>query len=114
MRVRTLILAALSALFVLGAVAPAFAHNDWRRHEYRERQYHALREDAWRQHAWREHAWRQRAWREHAWRERAWREWAWRERQPHFAPPMVVVPPRAYGYYVPPPVYYPNPGYRRW
>jgi hypothetical protein len=53
MKTRSLVLAALGAVFVLGAAAPAFAdRDDWRRHESREHE--------WREHEWREHQhWRQ-------------------------------------------------------
>lgn len=81
MRTRTLILAALGAVFVAGAVSPARAdYDDWRRRE------------------WREHQWRERAWREHQWREQAWRE---RHQPYYYAPPPVVVAPvypRRYGW----------------
>ena len=55
MRVRNLILIALGATFMLGAAAPAFAYDDWRRHEW-----HEWRERRWREHEWREHEWRDR------------------------------------------------------
>ena len=81
MRIRSIIMAALGAGFMVAAAAPAFAdRDDWRRHE------------------WREHAWREREWREHEWREHHWRA---------YEPPVVVAPPPAY--YAPPPVYY-SPG----
>lgn len=53
MKTRSLVLAALGTVFVLGAAAPAFAdRDDWRRHESREHE--------WREHEWREHQhWRQ-------------------------------------------------------
>jgi hypothetical protein len=48
MKTRSLILAALGAIFVIGAVSPALAdHDDWRRREWREHE--------WREHEWREH-----------------------------------------------------------
>ena len=48
MKTRSLILAALGAMFVIGAVSPAMAdRDDWRRREWRERE--------WREHVWREH-----------------------------------------------------------
>jgi len=48
MRTRSLILAALGAMFVIGAVSPAMAdRDDWRRREWREHE--------WREHEWREH-----------------------------------------------------------
>ncbi|MDR3536266.1 MAG: hypothetical protein P4L71_07175 [Acetobacteraceae bacterium] len=80
MRSRTLILAALAGVFVLGAISPAFAdYDDWRRHEWRER-------------AWREHAWREHEWREHAWRER-------HEGYYYYAPPPPVFVVPAYPRY---------------
>jgi len=51
MRTRSLILAALGAMFVIGAVSPAMAdRDDWRRREWREHE--------WREHEWREHHYR--------------------------------------------------------
>ena len=48
MKTRSLILAALGAMFAIGAVSPAMAdRDDWRRREWRERE--------WREHEWREH-----------------------------------------------------------
>ena len=48
MKTRSLVMAALGTVFVLGAVSPAFAdYDDWRRHEHREHE--------WREHEWREH-----------------------------------------------------------
>jgi hypothetical protein len=53
MKTRSLILAALGAMFVIGAVSPARAYDDdWHRHEWRERE---RREREWREHEWREH-----------------------------------------------------------
>lgn len=53
MKTRSLVFGALGALFVLGAVTPAFAdRDDWRRREWRE---HEHREHEWREHEWREH-----------------------------------------------------------
>ncbi len=49
MRLRTLILGILCASFGLAAAAPAFADDDWRRHEWREH-----RREEWREHEWRE------------------------------------------------------------
>jgi hypothetical protein len=47
-------------------------------------------------------------------RDRAWREQEWREhhyyRPGYYTPPVVVAPP-AYGYYAPPPAYYPGYAY---
>jgi hypothetical protein len=83
MRVRRIILAALGAMFVMGAAVPAFAD-----------------EDGWRRHEWREHAWRRHMWREHEWREHE-----WREHHRWYAPP-----PYYGSYYAPPPVYYSSPG----
>ena len=85
MSIRKLVLIALSASIATGAAAPAFADDDWRRHERHERQ-------EWREREWREHAWRERHWREH-----------------YYAPPVAVAP----GYYAPPPAYYGGPGYYR-
>ncbi len=64
MRVRTLTLIALGALFAANAAAPAFAGEDWHRHERQE-------------------------WRDHEWREREWREHEWREHHRYYAPPPV-------------------------
>ena len=85
MRLRSLVLAALSAFMLLGATSTAFA--DWDR--------------------WQRHQWRERAWRQHEWRESH-----WRHHRPHWGGP-VYGPPRAYGYYAPPPppAYYVNPGF---
>ncbi len=48
MKTRSVVLAALGSVFIIGAAAPAFAdYDDWRRHERRE-------------HQWREHEWRER------------------------------------------------------
>ena len=83
MRIRRIVLAALAALTVTAAAAPAFAHDDWgwrSRHEERE-------------HAWREHEWREHEWREH-----------------HYGP-YAAVP--GYRYVAPPTVYYGVPGYYR-
>ena len=93
MRFRTLIFGSLFASFALAAVAPAFADDDWRRHEFEEH----------RRHEWREHEWREHEAREHE----------WRERQGFYAPPpsLPFVTPRAYGYGGPPPVYYSHPRY---
>ena len=76
MRFRTLTLATLAAVVVLGAAAPAFAYDDWGRRE-------------WRGHEWREHAWRRHEWREHR----------WREHHPYWG---YYAPPPAYRYYTPP------------
>lgn len=66
MRARSLVLAALGAVFVLGAAAPAFAdRDDWRRHEWREH----------REHEWREH-----------------RGWD----RGYYAPPVYYAPPTYY------------------
>jgi hypothetical protein len=97
MRFRTLILTAACASIGLGAAAPAFADDDWRRDGRHERQ--EMRERQWRGHEWREHEAR-----EHEWRER--QRWEY-----NHAPPVMVVP--GYGSYPPPPVYYNNPGYVR-
>ena len=85
MNIRRLVLTALCGSVALGAVAPAFADEDWRRHERHERQ-------EWREHAWRDHEWREHAWHDHEWREHAWRERQWRER--YYEPPVVVAPDR--------------------
>ena len=85
MQYRRLIICALGASFALAAVGPAFADEDWRRHE------------------WDEH--RHQEWREHEWREHERREHEWREREGFYAPPPV------YGWYQSPPAYY---GYPRW
>jgi hypothetical protein len=98
MRIRNLVLTALCASIGLGAAAPAFADDDWHRHDRQE-----LREHEWRQHDRREHEWREHEWREHESRER--------QGQEYYAPPVVVAP--AYGTYAPPPVYYANPSYYR-
>ena len=82
MKAGSIILAATGIILACGAVVPAKADNDWRRHEQRE-------------------AWRYQNWRQHEWRER--QAWAYR------APPVVVAPPQYYSYYTPPPVY--NYGY---
>ena len=87
MRLRTLSFMILCAVTALGAVKPAYADDDWHRHERHERE------------EWRERDWRQHEWRQHEWHER------------EYAPPIVSTPP--YGYYAPPPVYYANPGYYR-
>lgn len=97
MRIRTLVLTALCASIGVGVAAPAFAHDDWHRHERHERQ-------EWREHEWREHEGRQHEWREHEWRDRQRREY-------FYGPPVVVAP--GYSLYAPPPVYYANPGYYR-
>jgi hypothetical protein len=89
MHIRRLALAALAALTVTAATAPAFAHDGW----------------GWREH----HEWGERAWREHEQREHAWRErqrHEWRER--HYGP-YAAVP----GYVAPPAVYHGAPGYYR-
>jgi hypothetical protein len=62
MQVRGLTLMALGALIAAGAAAPAFADEDWHRHDRQE-------------------------WREHEWREREWREHEWREHHRYYAPP---------------------------
>jgi hypothetical protein len=85
MTVRTVILAALCASVAIAATAPAFADDDWRRHEYRERE--------------------RQEWREHQWREQRWRE---QQRREYYREPSVVIVP---GYPTPPGVYNPNPGY---
>lgn len=81
MRIRGLALTALCASIALGAVAPAFADDDWHRHERHERE------------RWREHEWREHEWREH-----------------HYSPPVVVVPSYGYyappPVYYPNPGYY--------
>jgi hypothetical protein len=94
MRVRSLCLVALGACIGLGSMMPAFADDDWHRHDRRD----------WREHDWREHDRREHEWREHE----------WRERHRYYAPPVVEAPAPGYGYgYAPPPVYYANPGYYR-
>jgi hypothetical protein len=90
MNVRKLILAVVFGSVAVTAAAPAFADDDWYRHERHE----------WHERAWREHD-------RHEWRERAWREHEWREHA--YGPPVVVAP----GYYAPPPVYYETPSYYR-
>jgi hypothetical protein len=84
MQLRRLVPMALCAVIASGAVAPAFADDDWRWHQQQER----------------------REWREREeWRERAWREREWRER--HDPPPFIAPPP--VGFYPPPPAFYPAP-----
>jgi hypothetical protein len=57
-KIHSVILAALGAVFVIGATVPAMAdRDDWRRREWREHE--------WRVHEWREHEWREHEWREH-------------------------------------------------
>jgi hypothetical protein len=76
MRFRTLVLLGLCGVPAIGAVVPAVADDDWRRHDRDE---------------WRERAWQQGGRREHQWRE-------------GYNPPPVTVAP-SYGYYSPPAVY---------
>lgn len=99
MRIRNLVLTALCASIAVGAAAPAFADDDWHRHERQ-----GWREHERRGHDGHEHEWREREWRAHEWRERHWRD-------SYYAPPFVVAP--GYGYYAPPPAYYANPRYDR-
>jgi hypothetical protein len=84
MRARSLTLAALGAVVLLGSALPAFADaDDWRHRE-------------WREHQWREH---------HEWRPSYYAPPA-----AYYAPPPAYyAPPPAYRYYAPPPVY-PGPG----
>ena len=71
MKTRSLVLAALASVFVLGAAAPAFAdRDDWRHHERHEHE--------WREHEWREH--------HHHWRSE------------YYVPPPVYYAPPAYYY----------------
>jgi hypothetical protein len=51
MRLRTLALIILCAVTTVGAVRPAFADDDWRRHERHDR-------EEWREREWRRHEWR--------------------------------------------------------
>ena len=113
MRIRNLVLTALYASIALGAAAPAFADDDWHRHERHEWREHDGREHGWHEHGWHDHDGREQGWRELDWREHEGREHHWRENYyaPYFAPPVVVAP--GYGYYAPPPAYYGYPRYDR-
>ena len=72
MQIRSLVLAALGAVFILGAAAPAFADgDDWRRHERRE-------------HEWREH---------HGWRPGYQGPVYYAEPPVYYAPPPVYYAP---------------------
>jgi hypothetical protein len=84
MQLRRLIFIASCAVVASSVLLPAFADDDWRWHQ---------------RHEWREQRQREE------WRERAWREHEWRER--HYAPPVAATP---YGFYAPPPAFYPAPG----
>ena len=69
MKTRSVVLAALGAVFVLGAATPAFAdYDDWRSRE-------------WREHEWREHHHHHHHW-----------------RQEYYAPPRVYYAPPTYYY----------------
>ena len=89
MRLLPVLLAAVGALGVAAACAPARAEWD---------------DDGWRHHEWRERQWQEQRWREHEWRER--------QRQSYAPPPVIYArPPLAYSYA--PPAYYaaPPPAY---
>ncbi|MBN8901257.1 MAG: hypothetical protein BGO51_23770 [Rhodospirillales bacterium 69-11] len=96
MRLRSLALAALGALTLAGAAAPARA--DWGGVRHNEAQ---------------ERAWRIQREREHAWREHERRANAWRQSHRPFAPvrPYAYAPPRPH-VYVPPRPYAYAPAYR--
>ncbi|HEX2941612.1 MAG TPA: hypothetical protein VHO91_11230, partial [Rhodopila sp.] len=109
MQFRRIVLAALAAVTVAAAAAPAFADDGWRLHQRQEWREHNQREhDRWGQDRW-EHAQREHAQWEHVQRDHEWREHEWNEH--HYPPPVVAAP--TYGYYAPPPVYNGGPVYYR-
>ena len=88
MQTRSLVLAALSSVFIIGATATAFAdENDWRRHEWREHREYREYHDRHEHHGGRPGYYP----------------------PAYYAPPPVYYPPPSV-YYAPPPIYYGPPG----
>ena len=96
MRTITTVIAAVGALGMVAASAPAWAHDD--------------DNDGWGRHEWREHEWREHQWRG-GWHAYAPPPVVYAQPRYYSAPPVYYAPPPVY--YAPPPVYYaPPPVYR--